>query len=62
MELKKNAKQIFQAGDMKVWKDSEDKDYKLVDNDLYFYDPRQKLETQLGNMGDNWVCIYEDFS
>ena len=33
----------------------------IIDNDLYIYDPKNILNIALGNNGNGWVCLMEDY-
>ena len=59
--MKHQSKIIFEMYNaLAVWETSSENNYQIIDNDLYFYDPHCELGISLGNLGDGWVCIYED--
>ena len=60
--LKQKAKFVFsEYGIENVWFDTDESDFKIRDNDLYFYDPFWMTNIALGRHGDGWVCIFENF-
>ena len=63
MSLKKEMKALFEGSEIniKFWKKSDEDDYKIIDNDVYVFDPESMLGISLGSMGDGWVCLIEDF-
>ena len=60
--MKAKARWIFtEMGLIGLWKKSTEKYFKRVDDDLYFYDPQHKTGITLGDMGDGWICLWEDY-
>ena len=60
--LKQKSKFIFdELGIDGNWFDSDESDFEIRDNDLYFYDPFWMTNIALGRQGDGWVCIFENF-
>ena len=60
--MKKQAKWVFeQIGLLPVWRQAKESQFERRGNDLYFYDEKNETGVALGNMGDGWICLYEDF-
>jgi hypothetical protein len=60
--LKEMSKEIFEKINLlPVWEKADKSCFKRVGNDLYFYDPMGETGITLGNHGNGWVCIYEDY-
>jgi hypothetical protein len=59
---KEEIKNIFNLyHKLEVFENAKNDDFKKVDDDLYFFDPQQKMNISLGNMGDGWICLLEGF-